>query len=54
VDSRFADAIGEWLGRERAARREWLRVAATHLPFRRADIPARLDADVRNRLDPED
>jgi predicted N-acyltransferase len=54
VDSRFAAAIGEWLGRERAARREWLRVAATHLPFRRADIPARLDADVRNRLDPED
>ena len=35
-------------------RREWLREAATHLPFRRADIPARLDADVRYRLAPED
>jgi predicted N-acyltransferase len=54
LDSRFAEAIGDWLARERAGRREWLREAATHLPFRRADIPARLEADVRNRLAPED
>jgi uncharacterized protein len=54
VDPRFAAAIGEWLARERDGRRQWLRAAATHLPFRRADIPARLDADVRYRLAPED
>ena len=54
VDARFAAAIGDWLARERAARSEWLREAATHLPFRRADIPARLDADVRYRLAAED
>jgi predicted N-acyltransferase len=54
VDPRFGAAIGEWLARERAARREGLREAATHLPFRRADIPARLEADVRYRLAPED
>ena len=54
ADPRFAAAIGEWLARERAARRGWLREAATHLPFRRADIPARLEADVRNRLASED
>jgi predicted N-acyltransferase len=54
VDPRFGAAIGEWLARERAARRDGLREAATHLPFRRADIPARLDADVRYRLAPED
>ncbi len=44
-DDRFGSAIGEWLGRERAHRAEWLGAAASHLPFRRADIPARL----RNR-----
>jgi len=54
VDPRFAAAIGQWLARERDGRLEWLRAAATHLPFRRADIPARLDADVRYRLAPED
>jgi len=53
-DRRFAAAIGDWLARERAARRDGLREAATHLPFRRADIPARLEADVRYRLAPED
>ncbi len=54
ADSRFAAAIGEWLARERAARGRWLLEAAAHLPFRRADIPARLEADVRYRLAPED
>jgi len=53
-DGRFGAAIGEWLGRERTRRSEWLTAAASHLPFRRADIPARLDADVRNRLAAED
>ena len=53
-DRRFAAAIGDWLARERAARRDGLREAATHLPFRRADIPARLEADVRYRVAPED
>jgi len=53
-DGRFGAAIGEWLGRERAHRREWLAAAASHLPFRRADIPARLELDVRNRLAAED
>lgn len=54
ADSRFSAAISEWLERERRARRAWLQEAAAHLPFRRADIPARLDPDVRNRLAPED
>jgi predicted N-acyltransferase len=54
ADRRFASAIGEWLSREREARRAWLEGAAWHLPFRRADIPARLDPDVRDRLAPED
>jgi len=54
MDARFGAAIGEWLARERAARRDGLLEAATHLPFRRADIPARLEADVRYRLAPED
>jgi hypothetical protein len=53
-DARFAAGIREWLGRERGHRAEWLAAAAQHLPFRRADIPARLDADVRNRLAAED
>jgi hypothetical protein len=50
----FAAAIGAWLEREREGRRAWLREAAWHLPFRRADIPARLDPDVRDRVAPED
>jgi predicted N-acyltransferase len=54
TDPRFAAAIADWLARERAGRREWLAAAASHLPFRRADIPARLDPDVRHRLAPED
>ena len=54
ADTCFAAAIGDWLEREREGRRAWLREAALHLPFRRADIPARLDPDVRHRLDPED
>jgi uncharacterized protein len=53
ADPRFAGAIAEWLERERAGRRAWLEEAAWHLPFRRADIPARLDPDVRDRLAPE-
>ena len=48
-------AIGDWLARERGGpRANGSREAATHLPFRRADIPARLEADVRYRLAPED
>jgi predicted N-acyltransferase len=54
ADMRFGAAIADWLARERAARRSWLSEAALHLPFRRADIPARLDIDVRNRLAAED
>ena len=54
ADSRFGAAIGEWLERERAGRRTWLMQAATHLPFRRSDIPARLDPDVRHRLATKD
>ena len=54
ADARFAGAIGDWLSRERETRLEWLREAAMHLPFRRADIRARLDADVRDRVAPED
>lgn len=54
ADPRFAQAIGDWLARERAGRRAWLEEAAWHLPFRRADIPARLDPDVRDRLAAED
>ncbi len=53
-DARFSAAIADWLARERTARRAWLRAAARHLPFRRADIPARLDHDVRDRLAAED
>jgi hypothetical protein len=54
ADPRFAAAIGDWLGRERAQRTGWLAKAADHLPFRRADIPARLGANVGNRLAAED
>ncbi len=54
ADGRFGAAIGDWLERERAGRRAWLQEAATHLPFRRSDIPARLDPDVRNCLATED
>jgi len=54
VDPRFATAIGTWLERERGARRRWLREAVRHLPFRRADIPARLPGDVRDCLAEED
>ena len=54
ADSRFGAAIGDWLERERAGRRTWLMEAATHLPFRRNDIPARLDPDVRHRLATKD
>jgi len=53
-DGRFGAAIAEWLGRERSHRSRWLAAAAGHLPFRRADIPARLEPDVRNRLAAED
>ena len=53
-DARFGAAIGEWLERERAQRTKWLAAAALHLPFRRADIPARLNPDVRDRLAAED
>lgn len=54
ADPRFAAAIGEWLARERRLRSAWLAEAERHLPFRRADIPARLDPDVRHRLAAED
>ncbi|MEX1993567.1 MAG: GNAT family N-acetyltransferase [Steroidobacteraceae bacterium] len=54
ADPRFAAAIGSWLARERGARRLWLREAVRHLPFRRADIPARLPVDVRDCLAEED
>jgi predicted N-acyltransferase len=53
-DERFNAAIRNWLERERHQRGEWLAAAATHLPFRRAGIRARLDPDVRNRLAAED
>ncbi len=54
ADPRFAAAIRDWLARERSRRRAYLRAAASHLPFRRADIPDRLPADVRNCLASED
>ncbi len=54
ADPRFAEAIGTWLGGERVARRTWLRRAVGHLPFRRADILARLPADVRDCMAAED
>ena len=54
ADARFAAAIGDWLARERTARRAWLREAAEHLPFRRGGNPARLGTDVRHCLAPED
>jgi predicted N-acyltransferase len=54
ADARFAAAIGGWLARERARRRAWLRAAVRHLPFRPAEIPARLPADVRDCLAAED
>jgi predicted N-acyltransferase len=53
-DERFAVAIGDWLARERRARHAWFAEATRHLPFRRADIPARLDSDVRHRMAAED
>jgi hypothetical protein len=54
ADTRFGAAIGDWLRKERRARREWLREAVRHLPFRRGDIPARLGPDVRDCLAAED
>jgi uncharacterized protein len=54
ADTAFRAAISDWLRRERRARREWLRVAVGHLPFRRDDIPARLGPDVRDCLAAED
>ena len=51
---RFAAAIRDWLKRERTLRLAYLRAAADHLPFRRADIPARLSVDVRDCLAAED
>ena len=54
TDPRFAVAIRDWLKRERTHRRAYLRAAASHLPFRRADIPARLPIDVRDCLAAED
>jgi len=53
-DPRFGAAIADWLARERELRGEWLATAALHLPFRRADIPATLDPDVRHRLAAKD
>jgi predicted N-acyltransferase len=54
ADPEFDAAIGDWLRRERRVRREWLREAVRHLPFRRDDIPARLGPDVRDCLAAED
>ncbi|HEX9708348.1 MAG TPA: GNAT family N-acetyltransferase [Steroidobacteraceae bacterium] len=54
ADARFGAAIGDWLRKERRARRDWLREAVRHLPFRRDDIPARLGPDVRDCLAAED
>ena len=54
ADPRFAEAIGAWLVRERAERRNWLRLAVNHLPFRREDFPDRLPADVRDCMAAED
>jgi uncharacterized protein len=54
ADPRFAAAIRDWLKRERSGRRAYLRAAASHLPFRRADIPARLPGDVRDCMAAED
>lgn len=54
ADPRFAVAIRDWLKREKLQRRAYLGAAASHLPFRRADIPARLPADVRDCLAAED
>jgi predicted N-acyltransferase len=54
ADPGFGAAIGDWLRRERRLRREWLREAVGHLPFRRDDIPARLGPDVRDCLAAED
>lgn len=54
ADPRCAAAIGDWLARERDRRRAYLRAAVCHLPFRRADIPARLPADVRDCLAADD
>ncbi len=54
VDPGFAAAIGPWLARERGVRREWLRRALGHLPFRQELIPARLSDDVRDCLAAED
>jgi predicted N-acyltransferase len=54
ADPRFAAAIRDWLKREESRRRAYLRAAVDHLPFRRADIPARLAANVRDCLAAED
>jgi len=54
ADERFRSAIGDWLSRERRARREWMRESVRHLPFRRDEIPARLGLDVRDCLAAED
>ena len=54
ADARFTGAIGGWLARERARRRAWLRAAVRHLPFRPAEIPARLGDDVRDCMAAED
>ena len=54
AEPRFAAAIRDWLERDTARQRAYLSAAALHLPFRRADIPARLPADVRSYLAAED
>jgi predicted N-acyltransferase len=54
ADPRFAQAIGDWLEREREARRRFIYEAAMHLPFRRAPDPASLDPDVRDRVAAKD
>ena len=54
ADPFCASAIAEWLAEERSAREAGFGEAVRHLPFRRADIPDRLDPDVRDRLAAED
>jgi len=54
ADPRCAGAIADWLADERAAMDRVFADAAHHLPFRRADIRARLDPDVRNRMAAEE
>jgi uncharacterized protein len=54
VEPLFAQAIDDWLRRERAVRQARMNAVMRHLPFRRADIPATISPDVRDCMAPED